>query len=110
VQAENVTDRYAAKKAASEKVRVQVRGRREGTKERVAVPVEVVERGGKDVVARGVSKGEGADTNDLLTFGLTEGREYVVRVGGKAVEKVTKVAAGKEMVKVEVEKTGATRE
>lgn len=100
VPGENVTDRYAKKdalKADAARVLVRVIG---ADKMRVAVPVVVI--AGDDPTAKfeGTSRGETADTNDLLTFDLKPEREYVVKAGG--VEKAIKTPAGGKQLVVEV--------
>jgi predicted esterase len=104
VFAENVTDRYTAKApAANPRVRVLVRVREAGTGRRVEMPVTVEANPGNCETCRGRSRGETADTNDLLAVELLPGRDYVVRVGNPVrVEKPFRTTAGKEQV-VEVE-------
>ena len=53
----------------------------EDGKKRAALPVEVVDRDDPTQVLRGESRGEGADTNDVLTFELPRGRDYLLRLG-----------------------------
>jgi hypothetical protein len=64
-------------------------------------------------VFRGESRGEGADTNDVLTFELLKGRDYVLRVGNPTrQEKPFKTTADKQQfVDVEIaERPGLTKE
>ena len=104
VFAENVTDRYATPTKTENRTRVHVRVWRAGKQERLAEPVEVVDR--KDPTRRlhGTSRGETADTNDILTFDLLPGRDYLVRVGKPVcVEQSFKTTAGKQQfIDVEV--------
>ena len=95
VFAENVTDRYAAKAAPkADAARVAVRVWLAGKKERSIVEVTVT---ANSKVLSGKSRGESNDLNDILTFDLIPGREYVVKVGAK-VEKSVTVEAGKELL------------
>ena len=87
VPAENVTDRYAKPTPKSEAFRVMVRVL-DAEKKRVAVPMTVT---GEKTKLEGTSRGPTADLNDMLTFDLAPGKEYVVKVGD--VEK--KLTAGK---------------
>jgi Transglutaminase-like superfamily len=87
VPAENVTDRYAKPAAKADTFRLMVRVV-DGSKKRVAVPVTVT---GEKTKLDGKSRGETADTNDLLTFDLPAGREFTVAAGG--IEK--KITTGK---------------
>jgi predicted esterase len=82
VYAENVTDRYA--KPADTRSRVSIRVWDADQKMRLAAPVLVFDQQHPDQVWRGESRGEGADTNDLLTFALPGGRVYGLRVGKPA--------------------------
>ncbi|MFO0843969.1 MAG: transglutaminase domain-containing protein [Gemmataceae bacterium] len=113
VPAENVSERYAARAPADPRVRVLVRVRRDGSKQRVELPVTVEERLGHCEKCRGQSRSETADTNDILAFDLTPGRDYVVRVGRPVlVEKPFRAMAAKEQlidVEVPAEKTGLLR-
>lgn len=97
VFAENVTDRYAAKKpAAGTGVKVSVRVWLAGKKERASVPVTIADA---KATVSGDSKPDTADRNDILTFELTPGREYVLKVGKPvAVEQTIKVEAGKPLL------------
>lgn len=92
VFAENVTDRYAAKAPPkADAARVAVRVWAAGKKDRVVADVTLT--GGKADLT-GKSRGETNDLNDILTFDVTPGREYVVKVSG--VEKKVTVEPGKE--------------
>jgi hypothetical protein len=97
VPAENVTDRYAKKdEPRADTVRLLVRVVGAG-KKRVAAPVTVTAAGDPKARLEGTSRDEGADTNDILSFDVMPGREYVVKVAG--VEKAVKAAeAGKQLV------------
>jgi len=83
VPGENVTDRYAKKtnpKSAMARVMVRVT---DSTNKRVAVSVSVMEVEGKGIFS-GTSRGETADTNDLLTFELKPHTLYLVVAEGPA--------------------------
>ena len=98
VFAENVTDRYAAKAAPkADAARIAVRVWLAGKKERSIVDVTVTD--GKDAKAAftGKSRGESNDLNDVLSFEVIPGREYVVKIAG-GVEKTVTVEAGKELL------------
>jgi hypothetical protein len=96
--AENVTDRYAKAKPADGKgTRVLIRVWQPGRKKRQALPVTVVDRQDANKVFSGESRGEGADTNDILAFELPAGREYLVRLGKPVrLEKAFKTTAEKQ--------------
>jgi hypothetical protein len=95
VYAENVTDRYAAKDPPkADAARLAVRVWAAGKKERTVVDVLVTTDG--DSIS-GKSRGETNDLNDILSFDVKPGREYVVKVG-KSVEKTVTVEAGKELL------------
>jgi Transglutaminase-like superfamily len=97
VPAENVTDRYTKKaEPKTDTVRLSIRVVNSG-KKRVAAEVTVTAADDPKAKLEGKSRGESADTNDLLNFDLPPGREYVVKVAG--VEKTVKTeAAGKQQV------------
>jgi transglutaminase-like putative cysteine protease/pimeloyl-ACP methyl ester carboxylesterase len=99
VFAENVTDRYTARLKPG--VRVQIRVLREG--KRLALPFVVEDHQHREV-CRGLSKGEEADTNDILSVELLPGRAYVVRVGhpARAERRFTPLAAKDLLVEVEI--------
>lgn len=91
VPAENVTERYAKKaepKAPAVRVLIRVF---DGEKKRVAVVVTVTAKVEPTTKVEGRSRGETADTNDILSFDLQPEREYVVAAAG--VEKTFKTAA-----------------
>jgi hypothetical protein len=75
-----VTDRYAKKEApkGTTKVLIRVLG---ANKKRVAEPVTVVAKDDPKQKFEGTSRGETADTNDILGFDLPAGKEFTVRVG-----------------------------
>jgi transglutaminase-like putative cysteine protease/predicted esterase len=100
--AENVTARYA--RARPEKLaRVLIGVVAAGTKKRLVLPVVVEEKASRREKCRGVSKGELADTNDLLAFELQPGRRYVVRVGAPVRAEAAFTARGAEQtITVEV--------
>ena len=82
VFAENVTDRYTAKAAPKAKgVFVAIRVWQPGKKDRVAAAVSIVDSGDAKATFSGESRGNTADKNDILTFDLVPGREYVLKVG-----------------------------
>ena len=89
VPAENVTDRYAKPAPKAETTRVLVRVVN-AAKKRVAVAVTVT---GDKKAHEGKSRGETADTNDILAFDLPPNAEFVVKVGG-ATKTVKTGAAG----------------
>jgi hypothetical protein len=93
VPAENVTDRYAKPAAKSETFRVLVRVV-DSSKKRLAVAVTVT---GEKTGLSGTSRGESADTNDLLTFDLPPAKEFVVTAGG-VEKKITTGKAGEQRV------------
>ncbi len=113
VYAENVTDRYAKPRADEKHVRVQVRVWGPGRTARLALPVEVVDRKSPERTLHGKSRGEGADTNDFLTFALLPDRDYFLRVGKPArVEKAFKTTGKQLLLEVEppAEKAGLSKE
>jgi len=100
VYAENVTDRYAAKAAPKpDAARVAIRVWLPGKKERASVPVSVVDAKDAKSSLKGDSRGDTADLNDILTFEVVPGREYIVKAGKtEIVEKAFKAEAGKELL------------
>ncbi|MFO0803186.1 MAG: transglutaminase domain-containing protein [Gemmataceae bacterium] len=97
VFAENVTDRYAAKAPPkADAARVAVRVWYEGKKERAVANVTLTGPKQDPLAITGKSRGETHDLNDILSFEVIPGREYVVKVDG--VEKTFTVEAGKELV------------
>lgn len=114
VYAENVTDRYAAKAMVNPRVRVLVRVRQAGTKQRVSLPVLVEARPGNCETCRGQSRSETADTNDVLVLELLPGRDYLLRVGHPVlVEKPFRTSDAKEQlldVEVPAAKQALSRE
>jgi hypothetical protein len=91
VPAENVTDRYAKKsEPKAQTVRVLIRVFDAGNK-RVVAAVTVSAKDDPKAKFEGKSRGETDDTNDILSFDLQPGREYVVAAGG--VEKTIKTGA-----------------
>ncbi|MDQ2799604.1 MAG: hypothetical protein M3Y13_08185, partial [Armatimonadota bacterium] len=88
VHAVNVTDRYAQNSvtAPTDKVRLLVNVRDSNGK-RIAANVTVQEIGSHVAPQEGRSKGETADTNDLLAFTMPQGGqgEVVVTQGGRTV-------------------------
>ncbi len=97
VPAENVTDRYtknAKPKADTARVMIRVVNT---DKKRVAAAVTMTEVGNPTSRLEGKSRGESADTNDILTFDVRPEKEYVIRSAG--VEKTIKTGlAGAELV------------
>ncbi len=106
VPAENVTDRYTQKsKPKADTVRVMIRVTN-ADKKRIALPVAVTEVGQPKISAlEGKSRGETADTNDLLTFDLQPDKEYLIKVGGQ--EKTIKIgpAGGQQTVEITVKES-----
>jgi predicted esterase len=104
VFAENVTARYAKPKDVAAGTRVMIRVRLEGKKERLMLPVEVVDKQDPKKVFEGKSRGETADANDFLSIDLPAGREYLLRVGQPVqLEMAFKTTGDKEqLVDVEV--------
>ncbi len=105
VFAENVTARYVkATPRVENPARVMVRVWQTGMKKRLALPVAVVERLDPKLIFHGDSRGETSDANDILTFELTPGRDYVLRVGKPVLlEKPFKTTAEKrQLLEVEV--------
>ncbi len=98
VFAENVTDHYAKPSANDPKqVRVLVHVHEAGGKKRLARLVEVVDLQQAGHVERGQSRGEQADTNDLLAFSLKPYHEYLLRLGAPGhPEKRFRTTAAKE--------------
>jgi hypothetical protein len=113
VFAENVTDHYA-KAPANDPKQVRVLVRVHQGKRRIALPVEVVDPQASDHVLRGESRGEGADTNDLLAFELMPHHEYLLRVGNPVrVEQRFRTTSDKQQtvdVSVSAEKPRLTTE
>jgi predicted peptidase len=100
VPAENVTDRYARKSAAKPAtVRVAIRVVN-AARQRIAATVTVTQVGQPKTSLRGMSRGETADTNDLLTFELQPHQEYAIKVGD--VEKIVKTGAADEQQTVTI--------
>ena len=99
VPAENVTDRYAkpAPKVATARVYVRVI---DDARKRVEVPVTVTAAGEVKPHADGKSRGESADSNDLLTFELPPDREFVVKADGTARAVKTGPAGGQQTVEI----------
>jgi pimeloyl-ACP methyl ester carboxylesterase len=104
VFAENVTDRYAAKKSTpADHVPVLVRVWLAGRKKRLALPVCVLSGDKALQICGAKSRGEEADLNDILTFELPKNHEFVLRVGDPGIVlKAFKTPAGKELL-LEVE-------
>jgi predicted esterase len=103
VYAENVTARYAkAQPSAATGPRVLLRVRDESSKKRVALPVEVFDKADPKLVYRGESRGETADTNDMLGFELPAGHEYLVRVGKPTLVEASFKTSGEKEQLVEI--------
>jgi pimeloyl-ACP methyl ester carboxylesterase len=100
VSAENVTDRYArSEPKKTDMTRIMIRVWDAGRTRRLAVPVAVLDRQDAGRVWRGESRGETADTNNLLTFDLPAGRTYTLRVEKPApVEQQFTTGTGKQQV------------
>jgi hypothetical protein len=109
VFAENVTDRYARPDATKAGVtRVHIRVQDAERKQRLERQVTVMDREDRSRVWRGESRGEGADTNDLLTFELPTGRRYLLQVERPIrVEKQFDTADRQQIVEVEVSAAAA---
>jgi hypothetical protein len=103
VPAENVTDRYAKPAAKTAIVKVYVRVVNDA-KKRVEVPVTVTAAGEVKPHAEGKSRGESADTNDLLMFELPPDREYVLKAAGTAKSVKTGPAGGQQTVEIVLSK------
>jgi hypothetical protein len=100
VPAENVTDRYAKKGAdKADCARLSVRVV-DASGKRVVLSVTVTAVGEPALRLKSESRGEAADTNDLLTFDLPLKREYVVQVGG--VKKTIRTGAAGQLQTVEI--------
>ncbi|RPI90180.1 MAG: polyhydroxyalkanoate depolymerase, partial [Planctomycetaceae bacterium] len=92
VPGENVTDRYAkARREPTGTVRLRVRVV-DAEKHRVEVPVTISSSADPDQTLTGRSRGETADTNDILSFELSADREYLVKAG--AASKTIQLEAG----------------
>ncbi len=98
VPAENVTDRYAKPAPKVDTVKVSIRVV-DANKKRVVVEVVVKSADGKTKFD-GRSRGESADLNDLLTFDLVPGHEYVATVG--EMETKIKPTAGDKQAVIEI--------
>ncbi len=117
VFAENVTERYARKAETKEgQVRVLIRVWQAGKAKRAALPISAADSGDGKQVFRGESRGETADTNDILAFDLLADHEYVLRIGDPLrVEKTFRTTKEKQQT-VEIElpaegkKGGLTKE
>lgn len=104
VPAENVTNRYAKKETAkADTAQLAVRVV-DADRKRVVVPVTVTAVGEPTVQLKGESRGETADTNNLLTFDLTPNREYVIAAGG--VKKTVRTEPAGQLQTVEIVLTG----
>jgi predicted esterase len=111
VFAENVTDRYARPEAKADRVRVQVLVWEAGRSKRLALPVTVAARDNPAQVVSGESRGETADTNDILAIELLPDHDYVLRVGRPArLEQPLRTgAAMQQLVEVELPKEPAQK-
>ncbi|MHB9005880.1 MAG: transglutaminase domain-containing protein [Limisphaerales bacterium] len=80
VPAINVTDRYTRKAATPEpeKTRLLVAVRESVGKQRVTAAVRLLDPTDPDFRAEGVSRDEGADTNDVLEFAVLRQRAYLI--------------------------------
>ena len=81
VPAENVTDRYAKKVSVRADVAHLAVRVLDGSGKRLAVPVQIVAKSDGKETKQGMSRGETADRNDILTFELTPEREYLISAG-----------------------------
>lgn len=80
INAENVTDRYTRKSGSDAITRLLVRVWGPGKKERIVVPVKIVDVADAQFIRSGQSKGESADTNDTLVFEVPRKKKFVVEV------------------------------
>ncbi len=96
----NVTDRYTKKQTDGGITRLLVRVWGPGKKERVALPVRVVDSTDVAFVRTGNSKGESADTNDTLVFEVPRKKNFVVEVDAEKRDVATE---DKESVLVDIE-------
>jgi predicted peptidase len=106
IYAENVTARYVKPRPViANAARVEIRVCQSGMKKRLALPVVVVDRQDPKVIFSGDSRGETADSNDILFFELAPNRDYVLRVGKPVLlEQPFKTTAEKrQLVEVEVQ-------
>jgi pimeloyl-ACP methyl ester carboxylesterase len=104
VSAENVTDRYAKKGTAKADAALLAVRVIDAARKRVVRPVTVTAVGEPALRRTGESRGETADTNDLLTFDLTPNRDYVIAAGG--VTKTVRSGAAGRLQTIEIALTG----
>ncbi len=96
VPAENVTDRYARQPAEKKITRVLVRVV-DSNKQRVETGVKVVSTADPQRKFAGKSRGETADTNDILGFDLIPGQVYEFAIGDMS-RKITVSTDDKEQI------------
>ena len=94
VSAVNVTARYTQKNGKDKaSCHIEVRLRDRLSHQRLARPVEIIDALDRSVTFKGISRGESADTNDILAFELSSNHEYIVRVG-EPIELEKKIQTG----------------
>lgn len=102
--AENVTDRYTRAKQPAENVtRLFVRVWAAGKKQREIVPVRLVDEADANFVLEGFSKGESADTNDMLTFEVPRSKQFRISAGRDTVVEQVAATEDRESLLVEIE-------
>lgn len=108
VYAVNVTDRYTKgsipEAKPEDQIAVRFRVWNAGRKERIAVPVEVLNAKDQTSIASGKSTGNEADMNDMYEVPLKKNTEYQVRIGtGDQAQTVSIKTAKEEMMMLEIE-------
>jgi hypothetical protein len=96
VSAENVTDHYTPAKAtaASAKTRLMVRVLDRPAGKRVAAKVQVTDTRDVAVKLEGTSRDESADWNDMVSFEVERGHDYMVSVQSQGKTGTSKFSAG----------------
>jgi hypothetical protein len=96
VSAENVTDHYTPAKAvlAAAKTRLMVRVLDQAAGKRVAAKVQVADAQNPAAKLDGTSRDESADWNDMVSFEVERGREYLISVQWKGKTVSRKFSAG----------------
>jgi predicted peptidase len=103
VFAENVTSRYAKEEKPKETIRVMIRIWESGKRKRLSVPFTLTDSKDLKKTFPGESKGESADTNDIIAFELQRNHTYLLKVEKPiAFESTIQTKEGKEQI-VEVE-------
>ncbi len=101
----NVTDRYTqdSSQDASDEIQLMVLVKNKASQERVVVSVKVQAVDDAKVLHEGLSRGETADTNDILTFKLRRQSKYRLVIPGVADDLVVETKdAAQQTVNVEV--------